>query len=133
MSEEAIALVRTGFEALNRRDVETVLGMCDPDVELMPSIVGGVEGTTFRGREGYRRWFEQQLEVYDEVIFEPYDIRAVGDRVIALYDVRVRGAGSGIELESRRAAVFTFAGGRLTRQVGYETPADALRAVGLSA
>lgn len=132
MSEENIALVRRGLEAINRRDIETVLSFCHPEVELVPSLVGGIEGTTFRGREGYRRWFEQQSELYDEVIFELRDIRAVGDQVVALYDVRVRGAGSGIELESPRAAVFTIEGAQLTRQIGYESQADALRAVGLA-
>ena len=132
MSEENIAIVRTGFEALNRRDIETVLGFCHPEVELVPSLVGGIEGTTFRGREGYRRWFEQQSEIYDEVIFDLQDIRAVADQVVALYDLRVRGAGSGVELESPRAAVFTIEEGQLTRQVGYESQADALRAVGLA-
>jgi ketosteroid isomerase-like protein len=131
VSEEIVALVRRGIEALNRRDIETVLHMCDPEVELVPAVVGGIEGTTFRGRDGYRRWFEQQSEVYDEVTFEPQDILAVGDQVVALYDTRVRGAGSGVELRSPGAAVFTFRAGRLTRQVGYRSQADALEAVGL--
>ena len=131
MSQENVEAVRRGLDAINRRDIETVLELCDPEVELRPSLVGGVEQTTFVGREGYRRWFEQQFETYDHVSFEPHDVRAVHDQVVALYTLRIRGAQSGVELESAGAAVFTFRSGRLTRQVGYQNQSDALEAVGL--
>src|SRR5687768_11088695 len=100
MSQENVEMVRRGFDAINRGDIDTVLAMTDPDVELLPSLVGGIEGTTYRGLAGYRSWFEQQLEAYDHISFEVHDIRAVGDQVVALYTTRVRGAHSGIELEA---------------------------------
>ena len=92
--------------------------------------MGGIEGTSYRGREGYRRWFEQQFETYDHVSFEPHDFRAVGDQVVVLYTTRVRGAQSGIALESEGGTVFTIRDGLLVRQVGYQRPEDALAAVG---
>ena len=132
MSQENVELARRGFEAINRRDIETVLELCDPAIELRPSLVGGVEQTTFVGREGYRKWFEQQFETYDYVSFEPHDIRAVGDQVVALYTTRIRGAQSGLELESPGATVFTIKAGRVVKQVGFQNQTDALEAVGLS-
>jgi ketosteroid isomerase-like protein len=131
VSERNIEIIRKGFNALNRGDIDALLELCHPDIELLPSIVGGVEGTSYRGRDGYRRWFEEQAETYDHVSFEPQDIRAVGDQVVALYITRVRGAQSGVELRSDRAAVFTIREGCVLRQVGYQRQADALRAVGL--
>ena len=117
---------------MNRGDIDAMLAMADPNVELLPSLVGGVEGTTYRGRAGYRSWFEQQLETYDQISFELHDIRAVGDQVVALYTTRIRGARSGIELEARGGTVFTIQAGLLTRQVGYQSAADALAAVDLA-
>ena len=120
-----------GIEALNRGDIDAVLELCHPDIELRPSLVGGLEGTVFRGREGYRRWFEQQFEVYDEVSFEVEDIRSVGDRVVALFATHARGARSGVELKSPGATVLTIRDGLVVAQVGYQSQAEALRDVGL--
>ena len=131
VSAQNIEIARTGIDALNRGDIEALLALCDPGIELMPSLVGGIEGTSFHGREGYREWFEQQNETYDEVSFELHETRAVGDQVLILYTTRVRGAQSGIELESPGAAVLTIRDGLVTRQVGYQSQVEALEAVGL--
>ena len=52
--------------------------------------------------------------------------------MVALYTTRIRGARSGIELEARGGTVFTIQAGLLTRQVGYQSAADALAAVDLA-
>ncbi len=131
MSQENIELARRGFEAINRGDIDTVLELVHPRVELLPSLVGGVEQTRFHGREGYRTWFEQQFETYDHVSFELHAFRAVRDQVVALYTTRVRGRQSGIEFESPGATVLTFREGLVVRQVGYQDHEEALDAVGL--
>lgn len=104
-----------------------------PDVELIPSLVGGVEQTRFHGHEGYRSWFQQQNEIYDEVIFELHSLEAVGDKVVAVYTVRVRAKQSGIEFEAPGGTVFTLRDGRVVTQAGYQRPEEALEAAGLQA
>jgi ketosteroid isomerase-like protein len=131
VSQKNVEIVRRGVEALNQRDIEGVLETVHPDVELLPSIVGGIEQTRFRGFEGYRRWLKEQAEIFPDLSIELTDIRSVGDQVVAVYVTRVRGKGSGIVLESPGAGVFTFRDGLLVRQVGYQDPRDALEAVGL--
>jgi ketosteroid isomerase-like protein len=49
MSQENVEVVRAGFEAYNRGDVDALLGLLDPQVEWTDQFV---EGGTFRGREG---------------------------------------------------------------------------------
>ena len=127
-----VAIVRGAFEALNRGDIEAVLRICDPQIELRPSLVGGIEKEVFRGREGYKRWFEEVFQVYDEVHFDVQDIRAIGDRVVGFYVTRIRGARSGIELEAPGATVITLRDGLATHQVGYGSREEALREVGLT-
>jgi ketosteroid isomerase-like protein len=93
--------------------------------------VRGIEETVFRGREGYRQWFEATWETYDDVSFEPHSFRSLGDRVLVVYATRVRAKRSGVELEKPGAAVLTFRDGLLVRQIGYQHPKEALEAVGL--
>jgi ketosteroid isomerase-like protein len=131
VSRENIERARTGFQALNRRDINALLELLHPDIELRPSLVGGIEQTVFRGREGYRHWFEATWETYDDVWLEPHSFRSVGDQVVVVYTTRVRAKRSGIELEAPGATVLTFRDGLLVRQIGYQHPEEALKAVGL--
>lgn len=132
MSAENIALVRRGLEAINAGDVDTVLELMHPEVVLAPSLVGGIEGTIFHGREGYRQWWEENSEIYDQTSFELYDIRAHGDAVAALYVTHVRGGQSGVVLEQPGGAAFWFKDGLVARQNGYRSHAEALAAIGLA-
>jgi ketosteroid isomerase-like protein len=132
MSRENLDVARRGIDALNRGDINALLEVMHPDVELRPSLVGGIEQTVFRGRAGYRKWFEQQSETYDYVTFEPHDFRATGDHVVIVYTTRVRAKRSGIEFESPGATVLTLHDGLVTAQAGYQEPHEALEAVGLS-
>ncbi len=132
MSGENVETVRRGFHAVNRGDLDALLKELDPEIELTPSLVGGVEQTHFHGHEGYRAWFQQQLEIYDWVRFELASVRAVDDKVIAIYTTRVRARQSGIEFEAPGAAVFTFRAGRIVKQTGYQRPEEAVAAVGLT-
>ena len=120
------------MDALNRGAIDALLELTHPDIELRPSLVGGIEQTAFRGRAGYRKWFEQQSETYDYVTFEPHDFRETGDHVVIVYTTRVRAKQSGIEFASPGATVLTIRDGLLTAQVGYQDSHEALEAVGLS-
>lgn len=131
MSAEHIALVRRGLEAINAGDIEAVLELMHPDVVLAPSLVGGVEGTVFHGREGYRQWWGENVEIYDETSFEVTDIRANEDAVAALYTVHVRGGQSGVALQQAAGTAFWFEDGLVIRQHGFRSPAEALAAIGL--
>ncbi len=131
VSAEHIALVRRGLEAINAGDIEAVLELMHPDVVLAPSLVGGVEGTVFHGREGYRQWWGENVEIYDETSFEVTDIRANEDAVAALYTVHVRGGQSGVALQQAAGTAFWFEDGLVIRQHGFRSPAEALAAIGL--
>jgi ketosteroid isomerase-like protein len=46
------------FAALSRRDLEGLLEMLDPDVELVP-LISGPDERAYRGHDGARRWLEE--------------------------------------------------------------------------
>jgi len=132
MSEENIEVVRRSVEAVNQGDIEKVLSLTDPDAELRSAIVGGAEGTVFRGHHGFRDWFAQSMASFEELTTELTEFRDVGDRVIAFGNIHARGRESGLELDSETGWVFTVRDGRVLRAEGFLSREQALKAAGLS-
>lgn len=131
MSAENIAIARRGFEAINAGDIDALLELMHPEVVLAPSLVGAVEGTVFHGHDGYRLWWKETIEVYDETWFDLHDLRDNDDAVAALYTTHVRGGQSGVELDHPGGTALWFERGLVVRQTGYQDPAEALAAIGL--
>ena len=132
MSQENVETFRRMREPFNRRDVEAVLELLDPDVEWIP-IMADLEGRVYRGHEEVRQWFEdlavdwERFEVFNEKFYD------LGDRVLTLGHWSARGRASGVELKHQAASWLTdFKGGRIVRLRTYTNRAEALEAVGLS-
>jgi hypothetical protein len=62
---------------------------------------------------------------------EPQELIDFGDRYLVLYRNRVRGRGSGIELDADIGLFLTWSSGRLVRLDYYWSQEEALRAAGL--
>ena len=71
MSQENVEIVRRRYEALNRRDLEGSLQDLHPDAEVDWSESFGVQRGMYRGIGEIRRFWEEWLEVFEEI-----DIRA---------------------------------------------------------
>ena len=132
MSQENVELVRRAFDAINRRMVEEALEFIDPEGELHSAIVGGAEGNVYRGHDGFRRWFADSYESFEELQTELTELRDLGDRVIAFGHIHARGRESGLELDSPTGWVFTVRGGRVVKAEGFLSRTAALAAAGLS-
>ena len=90
MPQEHIDLVRSAYEAYNRRDPDAVLACFDPDIDWhVPDSL--VWGDHVRGLEAVARFFEG-LRPYmgDEHMVAIGELIDAGDRVVAL--VRHQGA-----------------------------------------
>lgn len=132
MSGESIEVVRRAIDAVNRRQIEEALGFIDPEAELRSAIVGGTEGNVYRGHDGFRRWFADSFESFEELRTELTEFRELDDRVIAFGHIHARGRGSGLELDSPTGWVFTMRNGRVVKAEGFLSRAEALQAAGLS-
>jgi uncharacterized protein len=132
MSNESVEVVRRCVEAFPR-GVEEMLFYVDPEVVLHSAIVGGAEGNVYRGHEGFRRWFADSFESFEELRNEWSEFRDLGDRVLALGNVKARGRGSGMELDSPMGWLFTVRLGRVVEAQGFLSQSVALEAAGLSA
>jgi ketosteroid isomerase-like protein len=124
---------KRGSDAVNRRDIETVLAVLDPEVELHPAMAAllGGQATTYRGHEGIREWLRDQDEAFSESRIDYSEIRDLGERVVAIGHLRVRGRASGVQVESPAAWVVTFRNGRMIDLRAFLEPKDALEAAGL--
>jgi ketosteroid isomerase-like protein len=132
MSQENVDLVRRALEAFRRGDMEEMLSYMDPEGEFHSAIVGGAEGNVYRGHEGYRRWYADSFESFEELSNEWSEFRDLGDRVLAFGHVQARGRESGVELDSPMGWVFTVRRGKLMKAEGFLSRAEALEAAGLS-
>ena len=131
LSRENVELVRRGFDAYQRRDVQ---GMCDvahARCEVFTFTVGVVEAEPFRGHAGIADWMAHELEPWEEWRVEPGEVHEVCERVLVRANVTARGQGSNVELTADSGMVFEFRERRIMRVWSYLNWDDALKAVGL--
>jgi ketosteroid isomerase-like protein len=131
MSEENVDLVRRALEAFPRGDVEEMLSHMDPEGELHSAIVGGAEGNVYRGHDGFRRWYADSFESFEELRNEWSEFRDLGNRVLAFGRVKARGRGSGVQLNSPMGWIFTVRRGKIVKAEGFLSRDEALEAAGL--
>jgi ketosteroid isomerase-like protein len=123
VSEANVELVRRGFEAALRGDLDAVRELLDPDVSWHggdPTAAGACrnrdEALAFMRRAGQRRPPGELVDVLD-----------AGDRVVVILRPAARDDGPA-ELS---ANLTTFRDGRVIEMVHYPRPQDAIAAAGL--
>ena len=131
MSQENVEAVRRMFAAYSRADVEAVVATAAADIEVRPGLVGGLEGTVYRGREGFRRFLTDVDAAWEEWRIEIEELRDLDDTVLALGQVRAR-AREGMALEAHAGWVCRMRGGKLADFRSFVSAGEALEAVGLS-
>jgi ketosteroid isomerase-like protein len=130
MSDDNVALVRRAYEALNTGDVEGLVALCDQSFVLdMEERV--FNPATYTGHDGIRRFHEEVGEVWEEFRWDPEELIASGDQVVALLHAQGRGRGSGLEIDRRVAMVWTIADRSAVALRLYVDPAAARAAAGL--
>jgi ketosteroid isomerase-like protein len=130
VSEENLAVVRERFEAWRRGDFDAAHASNHPDIELVPDPAWPEPGT-YRGDAEVRAFYDRYRDSWGTADEVDWDLLDAGDRVVARFSNRVRGRGSGMEVENRASTVFTLRDGRVTRIEFFFDHDDALRAAGL--
>jgi ketosteroid isomerase-like protein len=136
MSREDVKVVRRVYDAVARRDAATVLALYDPEVELDGTRLpeSGLSGRThpLRGHEGLRSLHRDWNEAWASSEDRCEELIDAGEHVIAVVTRRGRGLASGVEVETRRAGVWTIRAGKVVRTVWFQSVEEALESVGLS-
>ena len=130
--EAATSELRQAYAAFNRGDIDAAVGILDPGVEWIepPEFPGG---GTYHGVEGAKRYLAQSRAGAAQVISEPEQFVAAGNRIVVLVHARVLPKGSNTWQDVRLADVYTFQNGRATNMRAFANRDDALRWVGITA
>jgi ketosteroid isomerase-like protein len=128
MSRQNVEIARRAFEAAFRRpkpDFAAVNALFDPNHELIAQT-SEVEGETFRGASGFRRYLASVEEVWDSWAPEIEGVAEVDDDRVLLA-VAFKGLSrAGVPIEQRYATFVTVHDGRVTRTEtrphGYRSP-----------
>ena len=132
MSQENVEIVRRSMEGWNRGDFDAWGASAHQEIEFSSAIMRQAEGDerAFRGSREMRQYWEEWHSLWDLHV-EVSEIRDLGDTVVAVGGMKVRGKGSGVEVESPVAYVFEFDEGLFRKVRAYLDPGEALKAVGL--
>ena len=130
MSQENVEIIRKAYEAFARGDGGAILNILHPEVEIHDHDAPD-RPSPYHGHEGWVRFVGEELEVWDDLRFEPEDLIESGDQAVVLIRQTARGKGSGVPIEGRDFHVWTFRDGKVVRLDAYADKAEALEAVGL--
>ena len=131
MSQENVEIVRRGYEAFNRGDIDGVVGLLASDFEYVASgLVPGVGGV-YRGADGLRAFAQTFWAEFDHPRIEVHELIEAGDQVFASTTMRGHGKQSGAETSWSVCQVWTLRDGAAVRGQGFPSRAEALAATGL--
>jgi ketosteroid isomerase-like protein len=125
-----VEIVKRALGAFNRRDVDAYDAFT-PDFELLPAMVAGLDGKTYRGREGYEQFLAEYGEVWETLVVVPEEYRDLGDRVLALGRMTGSGRGGGVPVDAPWGGVYDFRDGKVSRPPTFLDHGEALRVAGL--
>jgi len=130
MSQENVETAHQFVEAVNGGDVEAALRLCHPELVFEP-LRTATEGA-FVGHDGIKRFLADTLNTFEIFRVEPTDVRDLGDRVLGIGSIRVRGRGGGVEIDVPTAAIAEYRDGLMWRYKDYGEARLAFEAAGLS-
>jgi ketosteroid isomerase-like protein len=132
MSEENINILRRGYEAFNRGDIDTVLGLMDENIEWNePEVEGLPEAGTHRGPEQVaRNVFQPVVEDYEAFQVTPEKFLDANDHVVVLGRFQGTGKATGRALDAPFAHVWVLRDGKLAYFQNYTDTAQFLRVLG---
>jgi ketosteroid isomerase-like protein len=130
MSEENADIVRRGYDAFDRRDLETLAEIVSDDFELdisshpIPDFPN-----TGVGRDHLFRFFATYLSGFSEYEITVTELVQAGDMVVALLHDKAKLGNATVERDL--AHIWTINSGRAVRVQAFTTHEAALEAAGL--
>ena len=133
MSQDAVEAMRKSYEALNLalasgEDLLPLMDDLDPEIVIEMGVLEG----TFHGREGFKRFLEGQVALFEDLRCDPKEFIDAGDQIVVPMCLSGKARSTGLPLEYHAIHVWTLRRGKATRLRLYESKARALEAVGLA-
>ncbi len=131
MSQENVEIVRKGVEAWNQHDAELWLSYAAPEIEWRAAGPAAVERDVYRGHEQAASGFASVWQTWEEFRFEESEVRDLGESVLWLGRVKMRGGASHVELDQEFAILSALRDGKFTTVRAFRTWREAREAAGL--
>jgi ketosteroid isomerase-like protein len=113
---ENTELVHRAYQHFKNADIQSVLGLLSEDVEWTLFEIEGVPFSgTRRGSERVGEFFSQVFDTEEVLHFEPRELVAEGDKVVAFGHYAWRVKSTGREYESDFVHVFSVREGKVAR------------------
>jgi ketosteroid isomerase-like protein len=124
--------LREGYAHFNDGDMEWLLDQVDPEIvwEDAPEIPGA---KTYRGEVAVRKFLLSFARLWEEIRFEPEELRVGDDTVVAFCRLRGRGRSSGADVSQRVGHIWEFRSGRVIRVRTFLDWEQAAKAAGITA
>jgi ketosteroid isomerase-like protein len=132
MSQENVERARRFIDAYNRRDLDALLGLMDPDVVFTTRFAQMEGGSQYRGHDDVREWWDDLLAIFPDISIEALEVRDLGERMIIAVCLRGHGGDSDTPFEQTVWGAGEWRDGRLVRWQTFGSEAEALEAAGLS-
>jgi ketosteroid isomerase-like protein len=125
-----VETVQRGIALFNSGDLDSLLALLHPDIELTPGIGPLLGVATIRGKEAVRRFWEIEMpEALADFRIEPVSVEAVGDAVLVEARYSARGPGSGVNIEQTFTTIYTFRDELVETIYDHTTRAEAMAAI----
>jgi ketosteroid isomerase-like protein len=124
-------LLRAGYDAWNRGDLDAWLELLDPDIVIRTSGAFPDLAPEYRGLERAKKFWRQMLEPWEDFGIEIEQIEEEGDIVAAGIRFVARGRDSGVDVELRFGSGIRVRDGlavELVNRRSFEEVREALRA-----
>jgi ketosteroid isomerase-like protein len=129
--EKNVEVARSSFEAHSSGGIEAALRFYAADM-VWYTGPGWIEDDVYRGHDGARRVDAVFSDSFEDYALELHEIRAVGERVLALFEATGRMKGSGAPVHQRVGLVMAgFRDGTIGEVRSFFSWTEALRAVGV--
>ena len=127
MPQENVEVVHRVNDLFNAKEVEQALDLVGDEFEMdWTNSIGPLRGV-YRGRRGVLELWKSFLDAWESVRWDPQEIIEVDEaRLIVMNHVRMRGRGSGVEVDATAAQLWTFSDGEPRRIKLYQSKAEAL-------
>jgi ketosteroid isomerase-like protein len=129
VSDDGVRIVLSVFDAINRRDLATMLSAYAPEAEMVTLTSGLVHGGGYRGHPGIRAYFDSFADVWEELELSADEVRDLGEQVLVRGRWRSRGKGSGVRVEAPAVWLFTLEDHRITASRAFRDMDEALAAL----
>jgi len=125
MAVEGERVIRRAYRAFAARDVDALVELADPDVEVstVTGLLAGRPGP-YRGRDGLTEYMDDLASTWERIELQPQRFLKVGEGEILVYG-RVRAWHQQGFLDSSNAWLWTLREGKVAAVRVFADPAEA--------